>query len=76
MKKYLACVLLAIALTLNADAAGVNQGNGSNGSNGSNGNGSNGNNPPVSVPDNGSTVVLLGLGVTAIALMNRKKAMA
>ena len=61
MKKYLACTLLAIALTLNAEAKKDDNNN---------------NDDPVSVPDNGSTVVLLGLGVVALAAFHRNKATA
>ena len=32
--------------------------------------------PPVSVPEDGSTVVLLGLGLVALAALYRKKALA
>ena len=64
MKKYLACTLLAIALTLNAEAVFFDPDPDDEPP------------PAASVPDNGSTAVLLGLGVVAIAAFHRKKATA
>ncbi|HEY5742826.1 MAG TPA: VPDSG-CTERM sorting domain-containing protein [Terrimicrobiaceae bacterium] len=61
MKKYLACALLAIGLTLNAEAGIINPPPTP---------------PPVTVPDNGNTAVLLGLGILTLAALYRRKATA
>jgi VPDSG-CTERM motif len=61
MKKYLACTLMAVALAISAQA-----GNG-------NGNG-NGHPPTVSVPDSGSTALLLGTAFAALAVARRRLA--
>jgi hypothetical protein len=62
MKKYLACTLLAIGLTLNVEAVLIPPPDPET--------------PPVAVPDNGSTAVLLGLGVLTLAALYRKRATA
>ena len=59
MKKYLACVLLAFALTLNAEAEPKE-------------NDKDKKKEVVAVPDNGSTAVLLGLSLIAIAWAGRR----
>ncbi|HEY5811738.1 MAG TPA: VPDSG-CTERM sorting domain-containing protein, partial [Terrimicrobiaceae bacterium] len=62
MKKYLACALLAIGLTLNAEAGIIITDPPPP--------------PPVTVPDNGNTAVLLGLGILTLAALYRRKATA
>jgi hypothetical protein len=62
MKKYLACALLAIGLTLSVEAQTTYTTNGWVPP------------PPVTVPDNGSTAVLLGAGLAALALVSRRLA--
>ena len=59
MKKYLACTLMAVALAISAQAG--------------NGNG-NGHPPTVSVPDSGSTALLLGTAFAALAVARRRLA--
>jgi len=57
--KYLACTLMAVALAISAQAG--------------NGNG-NGHPPTVSVPDSGSTALLLGTAFAALAVARRRLA--
>ncbi len=61
MKKYLACALLAIGLTLNVEAQTTTLTTYSR---------------PATVPDNGSTAVLLGFGFLTLAALHRKIARA
>ena len=58
MKKYLVCALVAVALALNAQAKDKDKYKDYNG-------------PVASVPDNGSTAVLLGVGLLALAIASR-----
>jgi hypothetical protein len=62
MKKYVACALVAVALALNTQAKDKDKEKYAG--------------PVTTVPDNGGTAVLLGLGIVAIALMHRKKSFA
>jgi hypothetical protein len=57
MKRYLACALVAVALALNAQARDKYKDY---------------NGPVASVPDNGSTAILLGAGFLALALASRR----
>jgi hypothetical protein len=68
MKRCLAYALLAIALTLSAQAKDKDkyEDKYENKYEG----------PVATVPDNGGTATLLGLGIIAIALMHRKKSFA
>ena len=62
MKKFLACAVLALTLAFNVNAFAQRVPNGG------------GSTPRVvSVPDNGSTAMLLGLGVLALAAFHRRK---
>jgi hypothetical protein len=63
MKRCLVYPLLAIALTLNAQAKDKDKDKYENKYDG----------PVATVPDNGATAMLLGLGIIAIALMHRRK---
>jgi VPDSG-CTERM motif len=64
MKKYLACTLMAVALAISAQAGNGN-GNG-------NGNGRDDDPPTMSVPDSGSTALLLGTAFAALAVARRR----
>ena len=76
MKKYIFSTLLALTLASGAYAANDNGNNGNhNGINNGNGNGNNGNHNGqiYSVPDTGSTAVLLALSVAALAVFAKRK---
>jgi VPDSG-CTERM motif len=70
MKKYLACTLMAVALAISAQAGNGN-GNGNANGNG-NGNGRDDDPPTMSVPDSGSTALLLGTAFAALAVARRR----
>ena len=62
MKKFLTCALLAFVLALNAQAKDKDKDKDKY------------NGPVVSVPDNGSTVLLLGTAVLVLGLASRRMA--
>jgi VPDSG-CTERM motif len=62
MKKFLACALLALTLAFNVNAYAQQRPQNGGGST-----------PRVSVPDNGSTAVLLGLSALALVAFHRRK---
>jgi len=61
MKKYLICALVAFALALNAQAKDKEKEKEKNY-----------NGPVATVPDNGSTVLLLGTALLALAVASRR----
>ena len=72
MKKYLACTLMAVALAISAQAGNGNANGNANGNGNGNGNGRDDDPPTMSVPDSGSTALLLGTAFAALAVARRR----